>query len=107
MVTDIRINQGFLLAGVSIGSDINECEDIATKVWKHNLACLVLARLNMIQLSLKPDQKDWGLIEKGQRIASVLGKSFTFECAKALRDQNLYFTQQLLDIQERRMLTWH
>ncbi|CAG8762812.1 7625_t:CDS:2, partial [Gigaspora rosea] len=40
--------------------------DIATKIWKHNLACLGLARLNTMQLSLKPDQKDWGLIEKGQ-----------------------------------------
>ncbi|CAG8755741.1 7562_t:CDS:2, partial [Gigaspora rosea] len=66
-------------------SDINECKDIATKVWKHNLACLVLARLNMMQLSLKPDQKDWGLIEKGQRIASVLGKSFTLELIEAYR----------------------
>ncbi|CAG8619802.1 23854_t:CDS:2 [Gigaspora rosea] len=84
-----------------------EYEDIATKVWKYNLACLVLMRLNMMQLSLKPDQRDWGLIEKGQRVASVLGKSFTFECTKTLRNQNLYFTQQLLDIQGRRMLTWH
>ncbi|CAG8791140.1 2392_t:CDS:2, partial [Gigaspora rosea] len=67
----------------------------------------VLMRLNKMQLSLKPDQRDWGLIEKEQRVASVLGKCFTFECTKTLRDQNLYFTQQLLDIQRRKMLTWH
>ncbi|CAG8720538.1 24060_t:CDS:1, partial [Gigaspora rosea] len=68
VVTDIRINQGFLLAGISKGSGINECENIATKVWKHNLACLVLARLNTMQLSFKPDQKDWGLIENAKEL---------------------------------------
>ncbi|CAG8753278.1 19521_t:CDS:2, partial [Gigaspora rosea] len=52
---------------ISKGSDIKKCEDIATKVWKYNLVCLVLMRLNMLQLSLKPDQRDWELIEKGQR----------------------------------------
>ncbi|CAG8719856.1 11608_t:CDS:2, partial [Gigaspora rosea] len=56
-VTDIRINQGFLLVSMSKEGDISECEDIATKVWKHNLACLILVRLNTMQLSLKPDQK--------------------------------------------------
>ncbi|CAG8802347.1 6511_t:CDS:2, partial [Gigaspora rosea] len=92
--------------GMSKGSNFNKCEGVISKIWKHNLACLVLAKMNEMQLYLKPDQKEWGLAEKDQRIASVLGKRFTLGCAKILRDQNLFYIQQLLDIQKRRMLTW-
>ncbi|CAG8517529.1 6827_t:CDS:2, partial [Dentiscutata erythropus] len=102
-----RIWQGHRIAGLTESFDSQKEYIVLEKLWKYNQAMLTLVKRAKKQLVIKPTQGSWRTRDIGRTICSIIGKKAFIQCAKMLKSLDLIFIEQLLDMQEKQIITWH
>ncbi|CAG8823697.1 39073_t:CDS:1 [Gigaspora margarita] len=76
LVTELRLKQGFNDARiVNIMSDLGKIDNIK-KIWKFNLACLVLLKAEKLKFHFNFSSELWQIEQDGTPLNFVLGKVF-------------------------------
>ena len=90
-ITRIRVKQGYALAGL-ISEEIDTAyASNLKKIWKRNLACLILLRASEIGLKIKAKRVLWQVYGTGKTVQSLLEKgTFKMACKKLMQNR-LFF----------------
>ena len=105
-LTRLRIKQGFRDACVTNNLWDDEEGMIFRKIWKNNLACLILIRAKELKIEFNIENNSFLLENKGTRIRDVVDHTTFIKAHKVLSAQILFFINQLLDTTGRIALTW-
>jgi hypothetical protein len=75
-------------------------------IWKNNLACLVILKAKEIGVTVKEEGDLWRVYGTGKTVHSILEKeTFRIACRR-LMEYRIFFTQQLVDQDGKKMITW-
>ena len=106
LATELRLRQGFNDARiVNVMSDLGKIDNIK-KIWKCNLACLVLLKAEELKFHFNFSSELWQIEQGGTPLNEVLGKVFNRKTADALKRLNLFTTAQLISADGSELITW-
>ncbi|CAG8699371.1 29971_t:CDS:2 [Gigaspora margarita] len=106
LATELRLRQRFNDARiVNVMSDLEKIDNIK-KIWKFNLACLVLLKAKELKFHFNFSSKLWQIEQDGTPLNEVLEKVFNQKTANALKRLNLFTTAQLTSTDGSELITW-
>ena len=99
------MKQGYALAGlISEELDLTSTSDLR-KIWKSNLACLVLLKASKIGIKVKAEGALWQVYGVEKMIHSLIeNETFRTVCRKLMK-YKLFFAQQLVNQKGKKMIT--
>ncbi|CAG8840451.1 4328_t:CDS:2, partial [Gigaspora margarita] len=99
LATKLKLNQGFNDARiVNVMSDLEKIDNLK-KIWKFNLACLVLLKAEELKFHFNFSSELWQIEQGGTLLNEVLEKVFNQKTADVLKRLNLFTTAQLTTLE--------
>ena len=106
-MTRIRLNEGYILAGLVKESWPKSQNRCLKKIWKNNLAGSILVKANELGVSIRANTEKWQVYGTGPTIVKVMGEEIYSAYYSSIRGFNLFYINQLIDITGTRMITWN